>query len=119
MKIEVQIEPLPQSRPRFGRGKVYELPKMTEYKRAIKDAALVAMQGKQPTLNAVSVVIRLYRKFKAVSRRYGDFDNHAKSICDALNKIVWLDDSQVVKATIEKIQSSLPKVEIEVTEIME
>ncbi len=31
-----------------------------------------------------------------------DVDNHVKSLFDALNKIAWLDDSQVVKLSAEK-----------------
>ena len=118
MKFEILIEPIPQSRPRFGRGRAYELPRMTAYKNQIKQAALVAMHGKSPTQNAVKVQLKLWRKYKPTSKRYGDFDNHAKSICDALNKILWLDDSQVVTCTVEKYQGK-PKVEIEVTEIAE
>ena len=117
MKFEVLVEPLPQSRPRFGRGRAYELPKMTAYKKQIEQAALIAMQGKQPTQAAVKVRLKLWRKYKVCSRRFGDIDNHAKAIFDALNKIVWLDDAQVVSCTVDKYQSSTPKIEIEITEL--
>lgn len=117
MKFEIEVEPLPQSRPRFTRGKVYELPKMKAYKSSVALAALVAMQGKEPIENPVSCKIKLWRKYKPTSKRYGDFDNHAKSICDALNKIVWIDDSQIISCTVEKYQSATPKVEVEVNEV--
>jgi Holliday junction resolvase RusA-like endonuclease len=102
MKFEILIEPIPQSRPRFGRGRAYELPRMTAYKNQIRQAALVAMHGKSPTQNAVKVQLKLWRKFKVCSRSYGDIDNHVKAIFDALNKIAWLDDSQVVSCTVDK-----------------
>lgn len=115
MKIVLEnIEPLPQPRPRFGGGRCYEPARITKYKSAVATAAKVAMCGKNPIENPVKVNLKLWRKYKPTSRRYGDFDNHAKSICDALNKIVWLDDSQVVSATVEKYQSTTPKVEIEI-----
>lgn len=34
--------------------------------------------------------------------RKPDFDNLAKSLCDALNGHVWVDDSQVCRSVIEK-----------------
>ena len=44
----------------------------------------------------------------------GDFDNLAKAICDSLNGVCYDDDSQIVKCTVEKIQSATPKIEIEI-----
>lgn len=47
-----------------------------------------------------------------------DFDNLAKAICDALNNVIWRDDSQVVSAWVEKFYSDSeeePRVEIEIT----
>jgi Holliday junction resolvase RusA-like endonuclease len=116
MKFEVGVEPLPQSRPRFSRGRCYEPAKMAAYKKQIREAAIVEMSGRQPTLNAVSVVIKLYRKFKTTSRRFGDADNHLKAILDSLNCVVFADDSQVVKVMVEKYEGK-PKVEVEVTEL--
>lgn len=118
MKFSIEIEPLPQPRPRFSHGRCYEPARITKYKKALGLFATSAMQGKPPTTAPVKILLKLWRKYKPTSKRYGDFDNHAKSICDALNKILWLDDSQVVTCTVEKYQGK-PKVEIEVTEIAE
>ena len=50
MKIEIMTEPIPQPRPRFGRGgKVYQAEKITAYKNVIGYAAKTAMQGLLPT----------------------------------------------------------------------
>jgi Holliday junction resolvase RusA-like endonuclease len=46
-----------------------------------------------------------------------DFDNHAK-IVDALNSIVWRDDSQVVDARVIKRYSASPALTIEVREFI-
>jgi Holliday junction resolvase RusA-like endonuclease len=43
-----------------------------------------------------------------------DFDNFAKIGCDALNGIVWADDSQIVEARIVKLYSESPSLRIEV-----
>lgn len=46
-----------------------------------------------------------------------DWDNHGK-ITDALNKIVWLDDSQVVDARVIKRYSTSPALTVQVREFV-
>jgi Holliday junction resolvase RusA-like endonuclease len=46
-----------------------------------------------------------------------DFDNLGKSICDALNELIWRDDSLIVEANIIKCIASgyeQPKVEVKI-----
>lgn len=43
-----------------------------------------------------------------------DADNILKIIADALNKVAYDDDSQIVSATVEKYYSNQPRVEIEI-----
>ena len=112
LKIEMEIEPIPQARARFGNGRCYETSRLREYKSRIATEA--KERGAEILQGAVKMTIRLYRKFKATSRRFGDFDNLAKAICDSLNGICYADDSQVVSCTVEKIQSATPRIEIEI-----
>lgn len=45
----------------------------------------------------------------------GDFDNLAKPICDAASGVLWPDDCQVARATIEKVigaQGEEPRIEL-------
>ena len=116
MKIEIEMEPLPQPRPRFSNGRAYQPEKIKSYKTAIGYAAKKAMQGKPPTLDALKINLRFYRRFKATSRRFGDCDNLAKAVLDACNGIIWADDSQVISMTTEKYQGT-PKIELEITTI--
>lgn len=47
----------------------------------------------------------------------GDWDNLAKSTCDALNGLAWRDDAQIYSATVEKWVAAgdeLPRVEIRI-----
>ena len=56
MKIEIKAEPIPQPRPRFGRGgKVYQPEKIKAYKNVVSYAAKTAMQGKPPTSEALKI----------------------------------------------------------------
>lgn len=117
MNLTVEIEPKPQSRPRFFKGRCYEDKQMTEYKKQISQVVKIAMAGLEPFTTALSVKLRCYRKYAATSRRFGDCDNLLKAVLDACNGILFKDDSQVTMATVEKIQSSTPKIELEIERI--
>ena len=111
----VNAEPLPQPRPRFGFGRAYQPKKIVEYKAQISQAAKIAMSGRELMTGAVQLSIKLYRKFVVTSRRFGDFDNLAKAICDALNGIVYKDDSQIISCHVEKhTDKENPRVEVTV-----
>lgn len=114
IKIEIPIEPLPQPRARVTRKGTYQPAKIVKYKTAIKQAAMEKMKGSEPTEQAVKCIIKVYRKYKVTSRRYGDLDNLYKAITDALNGVVYKDDSQIIKCVIEKYQSAEMKIEIEI-----
>ena len=61
-----------------------------------------------PTDKKVKIEIKLY--FKNNLRR--DWDNWHKLSCDSLTGIVWVDDSQVYCATVEKfIDKENPRIE--------
>ncbi len=68
----------------------------------------------QPIKGDVELIIRLYFKTKAKS----DWDNFHKISCDALTGIVWIDDSQIIRATVEKeYDKENPRTEIEVYDL--
>ena len=46
-----------------------------------------------------------------------DIDNFQKAICDALNRVVWLDDSQIVDAKVRKFYDLAPRIEIRVDKL--
>lgn len=114
MKIEVGIEPLPQSRIRFSGGRAYEESRIKSYKEEVALVAKIAMAGAAPIATPLSVAIKLFRKIKIASRRFGDCDNHCKAVLDALNGVVFADDAQVTKLSAEKFYSDCPHLEIEI-----
>lgn len=102
MKIIIEGDPIPAARPRFDGGRCYQPARTREYRREIEKSARLAMRGQAPMTGALSAVIKLYRKYKPTSRRFGDVDNHLKAIFDGMNQIVFADDSQIVTCAVEK-----------------
>jgi Holliday junction resolvase RusA-like endonuclease len=95
-----------------------------KYEDAARFAAHVAMNGREPIAGAVrlEMVVELaippsWSKKKHAAALLGelrptsrpDIDNYLKSICDALNTIVVVDDSQIVELVARKRFSERPK----------
>jgi Holliday junction resolvase RusA-like endonuclease len=126
--IELDGEPVPKGRPRFGRGHAYTPAKTRSFETDLGWAAKAAMKGRNIEAGPLAITIWLYRSVpKGWSKRMTakalsgevrpttkpDWDNGGK-ITDALNKIVWLDDSQIVDALVRKFYSDHPRIRIEV-----
>ena len=118
MKIEFELvgEPVAQSKTKFSRGRCYEPANCTKYKEKIRQAARIAMDGKELITAPLFCVIKFYRKFKRTSRRFGDYDNLYKAVTDAMNKIVYEDDSQIVRCIVEKLTDKVSKIEVKITD---
>lgn len=120
MQFKIPIDIVPQGRPRFHRGIAYDPPKSRQFKKDL--ATLIKTLGVGSALNGeVKVKIDIFRqaaKFKkgVTSKRYGDIDNLAKSILDALNGICWKDDSQISELHVTKNLADTPHIEISIEE---
>lgn len=138
----IQGEPVAQGRPRAGkinRGRLhgqtvlYDPEKSKDYKHYLKFAASQQAPEK-PLEGPLQLVVHIYRsipksfsKKKKAEAEAGelrpttkpDADNYLKGISDALNKIIWQDDSQIVSATVEKWYSQQPRIEVIVQTIGE
>lgn len=127
-----EIEPVPQLRPRVssrgGYVKVYDPPKVKNFKNLLRSLA-VHQYSRPPLLGPLSVSLTFYRPVqKSISqsereRRLSnkskpvvkpDTDNYIKATLDALNGVLWHDDSQIVKITGEKRYSDHPKITVSV-----
>jgi len=98
-----------------SRSALYLPAKYQEYKKRIKAVALdVASRHKiEPYPHPVQVVVRVYFG----TRRVKDLSNAGKLEYDALNGVVWNDDSQIFKETKEKYyDKEAPRIEIDVYE---
>lgn len=106
VKIIIEADPVPGARPRFDGKHTYQPARNREYRHEVQLAATLTMRGREPLRGPISVEVKLYRKYKRTSRRYGDVDNHLKALFDGLNGIAFVDDSQIVSCSVEKYKST-------------
>jgi len=124
-----------KGRPRFARRgnfvATYTDAKTSSYEDQIRFYALQAMGSSKPLETALeaAIYIRLpvpksYPKKRVADCLGGlewpckkpDWDNVAKSVCDAMNSIVYVDDSQIVECHVRKVYASEAGVDVLIKE---
>ena len=132
--IVMSGDPVPKGRPRFNRktGATYTPEKTATYENRLAWAAQSVMRGRPLLTGALDVRIVSYRSVPvSKSKRWKadallgairptgrpDWDNLGK-IVDALNRVVWADDSQIVDGRVQKFYSDQPRIEIFVRELI-
>lgn len=115
VKIEIQGDAIPAARPRFSGKRCYQPSRNVEYRQKVQAAARLAMDGAEPMDGELFADVKIYRKYKRTARIAGDVDNHLKAVLDALNGIVFFDDSQIVRCVVEKFtDKEKPRAVIEI-----
>lgn len=111
----------------------YPDPETEAAEKVLAEAASLFMRGKLPTEQPVALLVHAFREIprswsgkdqeaalagaiRPTSRPDGD--NYLKLAQDALNGVVWRDDSQVVDARAIKLYSDRPALRIEVREFV-
>jgi Holliday junction resolvase RusA-like endonuclease len=129
--IVLDGEPKGKGRPRFSRkmGIAFTPADTRKYEAALRYAGQEAMIGRLPFLCPLEVEIEAWMpipaswaKWKQEEARKGnllavgkpDCDNLIKTI-DALNGVVWKDDSQIFTVSVTKLYSDKPSLKINVT----
>lgn len=124
IEFKVEGRPVPQPRPRVyrtatGKSKAVNSRQSINYKRIVKYAALSEMNKQRLTMTDRPLAMRLTfvftppksytkKKLEAVKSgelrytKHKDLDNLAKSVMDALNNVVYKDDSQIVTLCANK-----------------
>lgn len=137
IKFEIDGEPTGKGRPRFVRtatgGRAvtpckttaYENHVRLEYNRQIKD--FIFDENEMLKMNIVAYFSIPKSKSKKVKKemilniirptKKPDMDNIIKIIADALNKIAYYDDKQIVECNIKKYYSNDPRVIVEIENI--
>ena len=126
-------QPVGKGRPRFSRatGTVYTPEKTARYEERLAWAAQSVMAGRPLLTGALQVDIEAHmeipksktKAFRAAAldgkikpTTKPDPDNIAKML-DALNRVVWIDDSQIYLLTVHKIYSERPHIQITICQI--
>lgn len=135
MKMILDIEPKPQSRPRFTKfGKPYDTKDMKIWRNTCN--LLVRNQFKGHTMleGAVKVKARFYIEppeyIKKVKKNHQalldetipvdkkpDLDNYEKALYDSMSGIVFQDDGRIALHDVGKFYSLSPRIEVELEEI--
>ena len=134
--FEVPGDPHGKGRPKFARRgnfvQTYTDKKTASYEDLVRFHANIAMVDLAPLESAVAVYIYIklavpksYSKKRTEACLSGlerptkkpDWDNVAKSICDAMNGIVYMDDTQIVDAHVTKVYAANAGVEVGVKDI--
>jgi Holliday junction resolvase RusA-like endonuclease len=139
LKFEIVGKPQGKARARTGKGfaftpektVLYENLIKTEYQRQCglhKFDTVPDSKLKQPLemhITAIFEIPKSYTKGKRLAAEHNiirptktpDADNIAKVVCDALNGIAYIDDTQIVYLTIQKLYGGTAKVIVTISDI--
>ncbi|MDE2096618.1 MAG: RusA family crossover junction endodeoxyribonuclease [Patescibacteria group bacterium] len=129
IEIRVDGDPVGKGRPRFVRatGVAFTPEKTVSYENRVAWAAQQAMKGRPLLQGPLELTVQLYfsipaskpKKWKADANsgvirpgKKPDIDNSIKAIMDALNKVVYVDDGQIVHVCASKHYSDRPRAQI-------
>ena len=134
IKLIVYGDSVAQGRPKAtGQGghiRVYDPVKSRNYKEVVRTEAL-KLRLEKLLCGELEVTVNIYRSVpKSFSKKNNamalredirpitkpDVSNIVKGIEDALNGILWRDDSQIVDLHVSKFYSEIPRVEVFITE---
>jgi len=112
----VSAQPITKSNQLLAHGKsssgrpMFFIPKKyKDYAKLIKHAAVEAMHGISPVKGLVSMDIAFYPKDKRIK----DLPNLPKTLCDAINKVVYTDDSEIGEIRMWKMLDRVnPRTEV-------
>lgn len=135
MKLTLNIEPKPQSRPRFTRfGRAYDDPKMKAWRNSCQLLIASEYRGQTMLEGALRARLRFYIKppqYLSKVKKYHqalldevipvdkkpDVDNYEKALYDSMSGIVFKDDGQIALYDVGKFYSLNPRIEIEIEEM--
>lgn len=106
--------PRPKERPRFGRGRGYTTEATRAAEARVASSFTENMSIRHTIESPVTGPLRVRLRFFRDNMRRVDLDNLAKIPLDALNKLAWVDDSQIVSLIASKhLDRDNPRTEIE------
>ena len=133
LSFKIPGSPIGQGRPKFstinGHAKAYDPEKSRNYKAYVRMLATQAMRENDFEMITGSCAIKIWAYFdvpKSKSKKFKeaalaskerptkkpDADNIVKAILDALNGLLYKDDSCIVELSCVKYYSDVPRVEV-------
>jgi len=109
-EIAIEMEIVGKGRPKFAYGHTYNPKKTSDAEKTIR-SHWINEYGKNPTDKPVNLRVMTFRPIpKSRPKRITsepdtytpDADNILKLVADALNKVAYLDDRQIVYASVHK-----------------
>ena len=116
IKFSADIKPVTFKRPSSNRKHRYDPKEYAAFKTALGYVARRAMQGWPPLDCPLKFTADIFNNLPPASLNFGDWDNHAKAICDALNGICFSDDRQIIDGHV-RLHRGDPHIEITLEEI--
>lgn len=113
IKFTAPLEPVPFKRVNSNGKRRFNHPRYTSFKIQLGYFAKAAMQGRAPLQGAIKITFHVYKKIVPTALNFGDWDNHAKAVSDALQGICFADDKQITEGHIY-LHKGTPRIEIEV-----
>ena len=121
----LNVKPHPKARPRFAAGRIFSSPETVKAERDITILVINHMEnnGLKITDKPLCMEVIFYFGLKGKAQEYAmhstrpDLDNCVKTVCDALNGIVYYDDGQVSRILCEKRYAKTEGVQLKITEI--
>ena len=133
LSFTIKAVPQPQLRPRVatvgGHPHVYDPSSTRDFKRIVTKLASDEMAGHEPITGPIRVALTFYRpvqqslsKAEFDRRATGDelptvkpdVSNYLKSVEDALNGVVWVDDRMITTEIIKKRYSTVPRITLKI-----
>ena len=127
MRITIYGEPVAKGRPKIavrGRFPVVYTPKKTRDAEDSFLAQAIKQKPDKPLEGPLSVVIEFYKiKPKSYPKsvkfwtKKPDLDNMIKLVLDALNKVFFIDDAQIVHLISRKEYDDVPRTEVYISKL--
>ena len=125
IEFVVRGNPVAQSRPRATRVgnsvRLYDESKTRDFKSYFKFSAALAMRGRQiydiplrVTLDVFVAKPKSWPKKRVHADTKPDLDNFAKAALDAMEGVVYTNDSRIVELQLAKHLSDFPRCEVKV-----
>lgn len=104
--VEIFLECTPRPAPRIRGSKktFYNVKWYAEYLLQLK----VQLEKQLPAYKSADEIelnVTFFKNKGTTSRAFGDIDNLLKGLFDAMNDLVFKDDSQIVKVTAQKVHT--------------